>query len=144
MKNATARLKFETEYLLLLYFPWEWHEYLCHFRVIWKSVGFKIINIGFEFFITEFAFRKLLFVIYFTVECFTKALQIKISVSWPWIILLLEIFVKFTSEVCFCKTVHQPISGKCSHFMPPGSTRKPKGFMVFSEGIKWEDWPEMD
>ena len=114
------------------------------FVLFGKGVGFKIINIGFEFFITEFAFRKLLFVIYFTGECFTKALQIKISVSWPWIILLLEIFVKFTSEVCFCKTVHQPISGKCSHFMPPGSTRKPKGFMVFSGGIKWEDWPEID
>ena len=78
------------------------------FRLLEKDVSFNIINIGFEFFITVFASRKLFLLIYFTVECFSKALQIKISISWSLIILLLE-----------------------------------RGFLVFSGGIKWEQWPEM-
>ena len=78
------------------------------FRLLEKDVSFNIINIGFEFFITVFASRKLFFLIYFTVGCFSKALQIKISVSWSLIILFLE-----------------------------------RRFLVFSRGIKWEQWPEM-
>ena len=30
-----------------------------------------------------------------------------------------------------------------SHFIPPEKTRKLKGFLVFSGGIKWEYWSEM-
>ena len=35
----------------------------------------------------------------------------------------------------------QPISGQCSHFIPPENTRKKTfGFLVFSEGMKWGHW----
>ena len=36
-----------------------------------------------------------------------------------------------------------PISGQYSHFKPPENTIKTKGFLVFSGGIKWENWPEI-
>ena len=32
----------------------------------------------------------------------------------------------------------QPSSGQCSPFVPPENTTKPKAFLVFSGGIKWE------
>ena len=30
-----------------------------------------------------------------------------------------------------------------SYFIPPENTRKRKGFLMYSGGIKWEHWPEM-
>ena len=37
-----------------------------------------------------------------------------------------------------------PIYVKFSHITPSEDNRKPKGFLVFLEGIKWEHWPEMN
>ena len=34
------------------------------------------------------------------------------------------------------------MSGQWSQFIPHENTIKP-GFLVFSGGIKWEQWPEM-
>lgn len=36
---------------------------------------------------------------------------------------------------------HLHISGQCSYFQPHEIIRK--GFLVFSTGIKWENWPEL-
>ena len=39
--------------------------------------------------------------------------------------------------------VVDPILAKAPIFVPPGNTRNPEGFLVFSGRIKWEHWPEM-
>ena len=35
------------------------------------------------------------------------------------------------------------ISGQCFHFFIPPLKQQNGGFLIVSEGIKWESWPEM-